>query len=539
MGLIDTIKNLFRKGGAAMGVVQSLNAITDHPKINIDSAEYARIDRDMHYFKGDFKSLKYRNTYGDTKERPYVTLNMMQVIARRMASLLFNEQSKISVATRPPKTDENGDSIDYQEPDVANTFVQSVLDANDFNKNFERYLESGLAMGGLAIRPYVDDATGEIKLAWIQAPNFFPLRSNTSDVSSAAIATPTRRTENGKTVYYTLLEFHEWTPGGYTITNELYRSEEKNIVGIQVPLNTLYPDLQPTTTLQGFSRPLFVYLKPAGFNNKSLTSPLGVGICDNALSTLAQINDTYDQFHWEIKMGQRRVAVPESMIQLAAPENGQIRPRQYFDPDQNVFFPVAGSMDNDKVTDLSTPIRTNEYISALQNFLKTLEMQVGLSAGTFSFDSTGLKTATEVVSENSMTYQTRNSHLSMVEQVVKDLVVSICELAQATTIGGKTLYSGPIPTRDQVSVDFDDGIFTDKSATADYWIKLQAAGLCTDWQAIMHVQGVTETDAKRLADEIAGTTANQAVNPQDALFGGNGDQSGTDDSGDEAGGGDA
>jgi A118 family predicted phage portal protein len=388
-------------------------------------------------------------------------------------------------------------------------------------KDFERYLESGLAMGGLAIRPYVDAETGAIKLAWIQAPNFFPLRSNTNEVTEAAIATPTTVTEHGRTIYYTLLEFHEWKPSGYTITNELYRSEVKGTIGKQVPLSMIYPDLADTVNMPGFSRPLFVYLKPAGFNNKSLNSPLGIGVCENALTTLKQLNDTFDQFNWELKNGQRKIAVPESMVDVTFTKDGMEEAKQTFDPDQNVFLTLPGDPDKMAITDLTTPIRSSDYVASLNQFLKTLEMQVGLSAGTFSFDGQSLKTATEVVSENSMTYQTRNSHLTMVEQAIKELVISICELGEATVVNGETLLPSAvkIPTANQITVDFDDGIFTDKAATADYWIKLQAAGLCTDWQAIMHIQRVTEDQAKNLAAEIAGDVATKTPNTNEGMFG--------------------
>lgn len=522
MGIMSRIKNLFRKGGARMGVIQSLSKITDHPKINIDPLEYDRIELDKQYFKGEFSPVKYSNTYGDQKQRQYVSLNMMQVVCRRMASLLYNEQSKISIDTRK--------AADPDKPptkkDAANDFVQSVLEANDFGKNFERYLESCLAMGGLAIRPYVDDNTGAIKLAWVQAPNFYPLRSNTSDVTSAAIATQTYAVENDRNVYYTLLEIHEWTENGYTISNELYRSEDVATVGLRVPLASQYPDLAEQTTVSPATRPLFVYLKPAGFNNKSLVSPLGVGLCDNALSTLKQINDTYDQFNWEVRMGQRKVGVPESMTRVSYTKNGKDQVKQYFDPDQNVFIATQSGVDGKGVVDLTSQIRSTDYIAALNQFFKTLEMQLGLSAGTFSFDGQAVKTATEVVSENSMTYQTRNSHLTMVERAIKELCVSICELASGT-IGddGKPLYSGPIPTVDQVAVDFDDGVFTDKGATADYWTKLYAAGLCSDWQAIMHIQGVTEDQARATAAEISSKAGNDAVGQDQTagMFGGDGD----------------
>ena len=48
-----------------------------------------------------------------------------------------------------------------------------------------------------------------------------------------------------------------------------------------------------------------------------------------------------------------------------------------------------------------------EHVAALNAFLSILCLQLGFSAGTFSFDSRGgLRTATEVVSENSKTFKT-------------------------------------------------------------------------------------------------------------------------------------
>lgn len=514
-----------------MGVVQSLGQITDHPKISVDSKEYDRIALDKRYFEGKFREIEFRNTYGDLKKRPYVTLNMMQVICRRLASLLYNEQSKITIETRPEKTDESGNVVDYKAPDEADTFIHEVLEDNDFNKNFERYLESCLALGGIAIRPYVDYITKKIKLAWVQAPSFYPLRSNTNDVNNAAIATRTVRTEGKQTVYYTLLEFHEWSENEYTITNELYRSETSDTVGIKVDLSMLYPDLPPLVNLDTsvFTRPLFVYLKPAGFNNRNITSPLGIGVCDNALNTLKQLNDAYDQFNWEVKMGQRRVAVADSMTEITFGREGQKEPKQVFDPDQNVFLSVqGGGMDDKTVQDLTTPIRSQDYVASLNHFLKTLEMQVGLSSGTFSFDTAGNiqnKTATEVVSENSMTYQTRNSHLTMVERAVQELCVSICELASGTVINGSALYSGPIPTIDQVTVDFDDGVFTDKSASLDYWIKANAAGLVPKRVAIARALDVPDEVAEQYAAEVSQESPEPPA-PQDSqsgLFDGDGD----------------
>ncbi|MTW00130.1 phage portal protein, partial [Streptococcus pneumoniae] len=85
--------------------------------------------------------------------------------------------------------------------EILQKFLDDMLTNDRFNKNFERYLESCLALGGLAMRPYIDG--DKVRVAFIQAPVFFPLESNTQDVSSAAILTKTIKSEGRKNVYYT------------------------------------------------------------------------------------------------------------------------------------------------------------------------------------------------------------------------------------------------------------------------------------------------------------------------------------------------
>ncbi|WP_153045887.1 phage portal protein, partial [Streptococcus suis] len=105
----------------------------------------------------------------------------------------------------------------------------------------------------------------------------------------------------------------------------------------------------------------------------------GLSIFDNAKTTIDFINRTYDEFMWEIKMGQRRVIVPEQMTQLKVQDNqGNITFKRRFDVEQNVYMQVgAGNMDSGGIVDLTTPIRSSDYISAISEGLKLFEMQIG------------------------------------------------------------------------------------------------------------------------------------------------------------------
>lgn len=469
---------------------QNLANITDHPKIAVSGAEYDRIMENLKYFAGRYPQIEYKDSNGTKQKRDYNHLPVGRTAAKKIASLVFNEQAEVKLNDK-----------------TANNFIQDQLQNDRFLKNFERYLESCLALGGLAMRPYIDN--DKVRVAFVQAPVFLPLQSNTQDVSSAAIVTKTTKSEGQKQKYYTLIEFHEWKNSEeYTITNELYKSDKQDTVGARVPLSTLYEDLEETVNVNGLSRPLFTYLKTPGMNNKDINSPLGLSIFDNAKTTIDFLNETYDQFMWEVKMGQRRVAVPTQMIKTQYNQDGEkVVVKREFEAGQNVYEQFDnGDMDKGiGITDLTTSIRSDDYIKAINEGLALFEMQIGVSTGMFSFDGKSMKTATEIVSENSDTYQMRNSIVSLVEQALKELIISMIELAIAYD-----LYKGSVPTMDKISVNLDDGVFTDRNAELDYWIKVVTAGFGTDVMAIEKVLNVTPEKAKKIKDEINGNTLDEA-----------------------------
>lgn len=493
MGLIQKVKDFFNRGRYNMQT-SNLNSILDHPKIAVSQEEYSRIQHNLTYYQSKFDDVEYINSEGDVKRRKFNHLPIARTASKKIASLVYNEQAEITSDNK---------SVDE--------FISYTLDNDRFNKNFERYLESGLALGGLAMRPYVDG--DRIRVAFVQAPVFLPLQSNTQDVSNAAILTKTIKSEGRKNVYYTLVEFHEWvTADGneqgstkdksyYRITNELYKSEISDVLGQRVNLSELYPDLEPVTMFKDLSRPLFTYLKTPGMNNKDINSPLGLSIFDNAKTTIDFINRTYDEFMWEVRMGQRRVIIPEQMAKLTAQrEDGSITFKRRFETDQNIYTQMGGgNMDANSIKDITTPIRSNDYITAISEGLKLFEMQIGVSAGMFSFDGKSMKTATEVVSENSDTYQMRNSIAALVEQSIKELCVSICELGKATG-----LYKGEIPELEDISVNLDDGVFTDRNAELAYWMQMVSAGFAPQRLGIQKTLNVTEEEAKDYLAEING-----------------------------------
>ncbi len=486
MGLIQRIKDLFWKGAAAVNMTNSLSKITDDSRISIDPDEYVRIQTDLDYYGDKLRYLHYQASDKTQKKRSKDTINMTKTAARRIASVVFNEKAEIHV----------------KDNNEADKFLNDVLEDNDFKNKFEEALEKGVALGGFAMRPYIDG--NRIKIAWVRADQFYPLQSNTNDISEAAIASRTQRTESNQTKYYTLLEFHQWqADGSYQITNELYKSDSPDIVGDQVPLSTLpvYKELAPQVTISGLQRPLFAYFKTPGANNINIESPLGLGVVDNAKHVLDDINDTHDQFIWEIRLGQKHIAVSQEMLRFDDDDH-----KPTFDTDQNVY---VGLLSDDSsgvgVKDMTTPMRTVQYKDAIDHFIKEFEVQIGLSTGTFSYSNDGVKTATEVVSNNSMTYQTRSSYLTMVEKSIDELCQSIFELANASDLfdDGKPLFTLDSASQPlDIECHFDDGVFVNKDKQLEEDAKVLAIGALSKKTFLQRNYGMTEEQANAELSQI-------------------------------------
>lgn len=146
MGLWASIKSLFRKGGAKLGMIKSLGAITDDPRIAVPAEEYTRIRRAKDYYSDKPVDVDYW-VLGNERKRKMNTVNMAQKASKRLASIIFNEQCSIKV---------NDNDLQKQ--------LDEIFRESRFYTTFETNLQRAIALGSSAIRPYVED--DKIKLNW-------------------------------------------------------------------------------------------------------------------------------------------------------------------------------------------------------------------------------------------------------------------------------------------------------------------------------------------------------------------------------------
>jgi A118 family predicted phage portal protein len=293
----------------------------------------------------------------------------------------------------------------------------------------------------------------------------------------------------------------------------------QDILGVRYPLSEIYPYLEEETVVP-VEESLFTYWRTPIANNLDDNSPLGMSIYGNSLETLHALDICHDSFVREFRLGKKRIIVPARAVRTVVdPQTG--KPCRYFDANDETYEALASDTPDDlKITDNSVEIRVEEHVSAINAFLSILCLQTGFSAGTFTFDQHGgLKTATEVVSENSKTYKTIKTIQKQLRPAIEHLVRNIIDVAilYEMTDDNGTPISSLVAGGYNVTITFDDGITQDRQTNLNEGVMLVGAGLLSKYTFLTdpkYGQGLTPEEAQAELDRIKSEgTAN--VNPLD------------------------
>ena len=320
---------------------------------------------------------------------------------------------------------------------------------------------------------------------YCMADQFIPTAWDNANISEACFIS--RMAKGG--YYFTRLEWHKWNGATYFISNELYRSdmyrmgsnEPQDILGVRVPLATVYPLLNEETEIRGIEASLFSYFRTPIANNVDDNSPLGISIYANAMETLHALDICFDSFVREFRLGKKRIIVPARMIKsVVDPQTGEMR--RFFDATDETYEALStDDPDSLKIQDNSVELRVEEHVAAINAFLNIFCLQVGLTSGTFSFDArnNGIKTATEVVSENSKTYKTVKNFQNMIKPAVTRLVeniIAVAALYDMETEDGQSI-SELAKGGYEINIGMDDGITQDRQTNINEGMALVGAGL--------------------------------------------------------------
>ncbi|MEH7236763.1 phage portal protein [Bacillus sp. JJ1562] len=494
--MFKKIMSLLKGGLAKLGLIKSINKLSDHKDIELNEEMYRQIDVWKALYRGyhePWHKISYKTIDGP-KTRKMDTLNMAKTVASEMASLVFNEKCEISISENSTKE-----------------YIDEVFKANKFNRKFQDYLEFSFAHGGMVVKPYVEDAL--IKLSFVTADSFIPVSWRNDSIFEAVFPYEFKR----KDKKYTHLEWHLWEKDVYVIKNEVYESNNGDDLGVKVNLKEFFPRLEEEVRITGLKNPLFSYFKPNIANNFDTKSPLGISIFSNAMDTMKAIDTAFDSFHREFRLGKKRIIVPAHMVKTVVDTlTGDVH--RYFDSTDETYEAFnAGEQDETKLQDISVELRVEEHVAAINALLNLFAMQTGFSPGTFTFDGQSMKTATEVISEQSKTFKSKQSHEIIIEAGIQELITSIVDVARLYNLfKGKGEF--------EVTVSFDDSIAEDKGAEIGKQIQMINGGIQSKKRAIMKIHGLTEEEALELIKEIIEEDRQQAPDLKDlkaqrAIFG--------------------
>ena len=484
-------------------------------------------------YKGFYKPwhLLPAPTIANPKQtRELYRMNAAKAVCSELAGLVWGEECEINVSI-------DGRESDDDNPDPLNEFVQKVLCDNAFHEKMQESIEEACALGGSALKVWRDirhdsegnevDGSENIRIGYAMADQFVPISWDNAQVREGVFIS--RVAKAGW--YYTRLEWHTWDGETYTVRNELFRSEmtkgangdSQDILGIRVPLAEMYPFLEEETIVP-VGESLFTYWRTPIANNLDDNSPLGMSLYGNALETLHALDICYDSFVREFRLGKKRIIVPARAVRTVVdPQTGAMC--RYFDANDEAYEALASDDPNDlKVQDNSIELRVDEHIAAINAFLSVLCLQLGFSANTFSFTQhEGVKTATEVVSENSKTFKTIKTMQNQLRPAIEHLVRNIIDVAvlYGMDFDGQSVESlagGGY----HVNIVWDDGVTQDRQTNVNEGVMLVGAGLLSKYTFLTdkkYGQGLTPEQAEEELNRIKQEGTGNSVDVT-KLFGG-------------------
>lgn len=387
-----------------------------------------------------YKVYNGRNSISCTR----LSLGMAKKVCEDWAGLLVNEKVKITL---------NG-----QKEQV---FLDSVLKDNNFFVKANEAQEKKAAYGTMAYVPYLENATadnsgflsgGRIRINYIPAMGIFPLAWDNAGISECAFATSLTRAVKGKQQLYCYVQMHtKDQQGNYVIENLMFLNDNDNLQ--QVGLEEVRGYEAVSARIETNS-PLkrFVIDRMNLCNNVEDGCPLGISVYANAIDVLKAVDVVFDSYNNEFVLGKRRIMVKEEALRE------EMDGSRVYDPNDLTFYQIPGDASDQKIIEpIDVAIRASEHETAIQNRLNLLSSAVGLGDRYYRFDSGGVATATQVISENSNLFRTLKKHEIIVERAFQELVAIILTM-------GKETADAALNPEVEVSVDFDDSIIEDKQA---------------------------------------------------------------------------
>lgn len=358
-------------------------------------------------------------------------------------------------------------------------------------ENFNRALELGLALGGVALKPYIYgdnmlvDVTG--------AAGFQPTKFDPSGRCIGGVFKDKPVKVNG--TYYVRLESHELNGTTYTIKNKAYYSDSSGSVGADARLLDIpeWADIEPEVTIENVDGPLFAYFKPPIANTADSNSMCGMSIYGDAATVelIKQADEQWERLRWEYKSSERKVLM-----------DGTSSTADMFN--KRLFEVGPFSPNGDFFQHIEPQIRDDAIYRGFQNTLRRVEFNIGLSYGDISDPQTIEKTATEIRSGKQRKYVLISNIQTALEHTFDALIYAMNVYASLYNLAPAGDYEAVYDWGDSI---LDDQETKDKEFARD--LQLVSADIMNAWELRAKYFNEDEATAKAALPKMQDMTTEQ------------------------------
>lgn len=378
-------------------------------------------------------------------------LGMAKKVCEDIADLLLNEKVTITIAD--PTTD---------------TFVKGVLESNTWEELGNEYQEWKAALGTVAYVVYIKDAVvdeagnmtgGSVGLNYVEAAHIYPTSWQNKVVTECIFTFPKiyKRKKYIHFQYHRLEDVSGENRKQYVIENSVV----ENTTGTGKELTAEeWEEIPAFSGLAerietGSDQPLFIIDRLNMVNNadEDTTNPMGVALFANGIDVVRKLDLEYDSYANEFSLGRKRIFVAPEFLTTHGGD-------PVFDPNDTVFYELPddyfrNAESKEAMHEVNMELRIEEHSKAINDDLNWLSFKCGFGTDRYKFEGGQVKTATEVISENSDMYRTLQKHELILERVLTQLIQTIIRAGISIGIPG-------LQENTDINIKFDDSIIQDK-----------------------------------------------------------------------------
>lgn len=413
------------------------------------------------FYKDEFVTLEGG---GGTRDR--LSIRPARRVCREWASLILNDGTIISC-----------------DDEEANTWLQRFIEEQAFVSSGQSFIEKTMALGTGAWALWFD-VRGErttIKVRRYDARMVMPLSWDVEGITECAFAT--QATVKGKRADQLTMHVFDEGTGTYHILTKLWldgvKVDDPEKLGCIADFDTEIP-VKP-----------FGIVRPGIENTVEDLSPYGMSVFADAIDAIKATDLTFDALFQEIELTETKVFMSDEMIDVRD-DKGKFIPIAK-GKKSRMFRKLIGQAGKDLYEVFSPQMRIDPIREAFNVALSQLGDLCGFGQNYFVLDKAGgLKTATEVSSDNSALMRNIRKHEHCVGEAIKD-VMTAAMLCAAVHCGEKIGNPG------EIMVNWDDSIITDTQADKNMALaEIAALGIPRlKVEYLVKYFGMSEEDAEK------------------------------------------